>query len=100
MHDVGKLAARLTFIERIAANVLRSAIGRLRARCWASGATGRRRRIGAYLTHGEIGAAMIRAAGGREELATWAEVHQTHSGGPAPGVPAPVAAALLAADRA
>ena len=33
-------------------------------------------RIGAYLTHGEIGARMIRAAGGRPEIAAWAEVHQ------------------------
>ena len=100
MHDVGKLAARLTLFERIAANLLRSAIGADRARRWASRATGRRRRIGAYLSHGEIGGAMIRAAGGREQLATWAELHQTHPGGPAPGVPAAVVAALLAADRA
>jgi hypothetical protein len=43
---------------------------------------------------------MIRDAGGREEVAVWAEVHQTHAGAAAAGVPAAVVAALLAADRA
>lgn len=99
LHDVGKPSG-LRFAERIAANVLRRAIGLSRARAWAREAPGIRRRFGAYLAHGEIGAAMIRAAGGREELAAWTELHQTHPGGAAPGVPAAVVAALLASDRA
>ena len=97
MHDVGKPAG-LGLAERIAANVARRAIGFARARGWARRASGRRRRLGVYLTHGEVGAAMIRAAGGREELAAWAEIHQTHSGGAVAGIPPPVVAALLASD--
>jgi hypothetical protein len=100
MHDVGKLSARLSFGERVAANLFRRAIGMDRARAWASAASGLRRRIGVYLAHGEVGAALIRRHGGREETAAWAEAHQTHSGGPAPGIPAEVASALIAADRA
>jgi hypothetical protein len=99
MHDVGKPSG-LTLGERIAANVARRAIGLTRARVWAGRSRGLRRRIGVYLTHGEAGAALIRAAGGREELAAWTEVHQTHPGGAAPGIPAAVVAALLASDRA
>jgi hypothetical protein len=97
MHDVGK-PARLTLAERIAANLARRAIGLARARGWAGRAPGLRRRIGVYLTHGEAGAALIRAAGGREEVAAWAEVHQTHPGGAVAGIPAQVVAALLASD--
>jgi hypothetical protein len=97
MHDVGKPAG-LGLAERIAANVARRAIGFARARGWARRASGLRCRIGVYLTHGEAGAAMIRAAGGREELAAWAEIHQTHSGGAVAGIPPPVVAALLASD--
>jgi len=97
LHDVGKPAG-LSIAERIAANVARRAVGIERARSWAGKGDGLLRRLGVYLTHGEAGAAAIRAAGGREEAAAWAEVHQTHAGGPVAGIPGPVVAALLASD--
>jgi hypothetical protein len=34
------------------------------------------RRFGLYLTHGAVGAGMIRRANAREELALWAEMHR------------------------
>ena len=98
LHDVGKTAAALSMVERAAATLLRRAVGLSRARGWAALPKGLRRRVGLYLIHGEIGAAMIRAAGGREEVALWAEVHQTHPGGPVAGIPASVADALLVTD--
>jgi len=98
LHDVGKVRAGLTLEERVVANLVRRRVGLVRAREWAGRARGPRQRIGSYLTHGEIGASMIRAAGGREELAAFAEVHQMHRDGPVAGIPAPVVAALLAAD--
>ena len=98
LHDVGKTTTALSMVERAAATLSRRAVGLARARTWAACPRGLRRRVGLYLTHGEIGAAMIRAAGGRDEIALWAEVHQTHPGGPAAGIPAAVADALLAAD--
>ncbi|HEX4438488.1 MAG TPA: HD domain-containing protein [Thermoanaerobaculia bacterium] len=97
LHDVGKPAS-LSIAERIAANLARRAVGLDRARSWSRRGEGLRRRLGVYLTHGEAGAAAIRAAGGRDEAAAWAEVHQTHGGGPVAGIPGPVVAALLASD--
>ena len=76
MHDVGKIEADLSMGERVIATLASKAVGLATARRWASAAAGARRRIGLYLIHGEVGAGMIRAAGGREEVAAWTEVHQ------------------------
>ena len=76
MHDIGKLEARLAMHERVAATLAGRAVRLSTARRWASGSRGVIRRFGLYLTHGAVGAAMIRRAAGREELAAWAEVHQ------------------------
>jgi predicted hydrolase (HD superfamily) len=98
MHDIGKLEANLATHERIAATLAGRAIGLSKAKRWAGGSHGFVRRLGLYLTHGAVGAEMIRRAGGREELAAWAEIHQAYRLPAESPVPAPVAQALSAAD--
>ncbi len=97
MHDIGKLEARLATHERIVATLAGRAVGLSTARRWAGG-SGFVRRLGLYLTHGAAGAEMIRRAGGREELAAWAEIHQAYHLPAESPVPALVAQALSAAD--
>jgi hypothetical protein len=98
MHDIGKLEAKLAMHERMAATLAGRAVGLSTATRWATGSRGFIRRLGLYLTHGAVGAGMIRRAGGREELAAWAEVHQAYNLPVKSPVPAPVAQALSEAD--
>jgi len=98
MHDVGKLEANLAIHERVAATLAGRAVGLSTATLWARGSRGLIRRVGLYLTHGAVGAAMIRRAGGREELAAWADVHQAYDPPAESIVPAQVARALSEAD--
>jgi hypothetical protein len=100
MHDVGKRAAALTLLERAAATLAARAVSVERARRWMGSRVAIRRRFGLYLLHGEVGARMIRQAGGREPIAAWAEVHQGYAGLEPPGFPEAVVEALIAADVA
>lgn len=101
MHDVGKLEPDLSLGERAIATLASKALGVATARRWAGSAAGLKRRIGLYLTHGELGGAMIRAAGGREAIAVWSEIHQGYSGSAAGAeIPPTVAAALIESDVA
>jgi len=99
MHDVGKSRAALTGLERAVAALAGRWVRLETARRWAEG-SGFAARIGAYLTHGEIGARMIRAAGGRSEIAAWAEVHQRRRSAIRLGIPPDVVGALLESDVA
>jgi len=100
MHDVGKIQSNLSMRERVAATLASKAVGVATARRWACSAAGTKRRIGIYLIHGEIGASMIRAAGGREEVAAWTEVHQGYRSVAPLGIPPLVVEALLESDVA
>lgn len=100
MHDVGKAEPDLSLPERVLATLTSKVIEVATARRWASLPGGARRRIGLYLIHGEIGAGMIRARGGREEIALWTEVHQGYQGLEGLEIPAPVVAALIECDVA
>jgi hypothetical protein len=99
MHDVGKSRARLTVLERAFATLAGRTVRLETARRWAESG-GFKGRIGAYLTHGEIGARMIRDAGGRPEVAAWAEVHQRPRSAIRLGIPQDVVDALLESDVA
>jgi hypothetical protein len=98
MHDVGKIRARLSMGERAIATLASKVMGVATARRWARDATGAKRRIGLYLIHGEVGAGMIRAAGGREEVAAWTEVHQGHPDRAPLETPPVVVEALIESD--
>jgi hypothetical protein len=104
MHDVGKCESNLSLPERAIATLASKVFGVATARRWAGSAAGWRRRLGLYLIHGELGAAMIRAAGGREEMALWSEIHQGYSSGSGSGIgigiPPVVVAALIESDVA
>jgi hypothetical protein len=100
MHDVGKSESNLSLPERALATLASKVFGVATARQWARSAAGWKRRLGLYLTHGELGAAMVRAAGGREAIAVWSEVHQGYSGLDDSGIPPIVVEALIKADVA
>ncbi len=53
-----------------------------------------KRRLGLYLLHGEVGADLIRRAGGREPIAAWTEIHQGYGRLEELGWPAVVVEAL------
>ncbi len=98
LHDIGKLQSELSMFERVIATLASKAVGVLTARRWAGSATAVKRRIGIYLIHGEIGAGMIRASGGREGVAAWTEVHQDYRSRDDLGIPSVVVEALLESD--
>ena len=100
LHDVGKMGSDFSKLGRVAGTLASRVVSVTRARRWASTARGFRRRLGAYLIHGEIGARMIREAGGREEAAWWAEVHQGYRDIPPGTLPAAVLQALIESDVA
>ncbi len=100
MHDVGKSESNLSLPERVAATLASKVLGVATAREWAASAVGWKRRLGLYLIHGELGAAMIRAAGGREEGAVWSEIHQGYATSIESGIPPIVARALIESDAA
>jgi hypothetical protein len=87
LHDVGKLAAGLGIYGRVVATLAAKA-----------GREDVGRRIPLYLRHGQIGADMIRAEGGREEAAAWAAVHHRRPEWPDSHLPSPIIEALASAD--
>jgi hypothetical protein len=90
LHDVGKLDSGLGVLGRSLATVVGALVPPIRRS---------KGRFGRYQRHGEIGAEMIRAAGGRAEAAQWAAAHHHRDRWAATGIPAPVTAALDAADN-
>ncbi|MGH8985825.1 MAG: HD domain-containing protein [Acidimicrobiia bacterium] len=91
LHDVGKLDTGLGVASRALATVA----GAVRPSARQSDG-----RVGRYLRHDELGEAMLRAAGGREEAAAWAGAHHRRERWEDSGLPGPVAEALAAADDA
>ena len=96
LHDLGKLASGLGVFTRVLATL----VGRA-----TDGAVGDweehrglRRRIALYLRHPELGADLIVMAGGRTEVSHWAAAHHDRARLDPTRVPAPVVAALVAAD--
>ena len=71
-----------------------------RARRWTRSTVRMKRRLGLYLVHGEVGARLIRLAGGREPIAVWTEVHQGDRPLEGLGFPAVVVEALIQSDVA
>jgi len=90
LHDVGKLDASLGVVGRSLATV----VGAVRPSVRQSSG-----RFGRYLRHDEIGAAMLRAAGGREEAVEWAGAHHHRDRWARTRIPLPVATALETADN-
>ncbi len=98
LHDIGKLDANLGVYGRVVATVSGAAAGPGLASAWSE-RSGFTRRVGLYLRHPEIGADRIRLAGGPEAAAQWAAAHHDPSTWDRIDIPAPVIAALAAADK-
>jgi len=99
LHDVGKYDAGLSVPGRALATVAAAGrSGTRRVERWARG-RGLRRRLAVYAQHGEIGAAEIRDAGGREEAAEWSEAHHHPEMWSSLSIPYPVVLILDAADQ-
>jgi hypothetical protein len=97
LHDIGKLASGLSIPHRVLATLAGRAAGGAVPDPGEHG--GLRRRIALYLRHPEVGADMIRMAGGRDEVAHWAGAHHDRARLDPSLLPAPVVAALVAADN-
>jgi len=91
VHDVGKTDANLGPPGRAWATVVGALASHGRARLWSGP-------IGLYIAHDEHGAAQLRAAGARPEVAAWAEAHHRPERWAQTGIPRPVCEALAAAD--
>ncbi len=100
LHDVGKREADLALFERVVATLAARVVSVDRARRWMASRLRAKRRLGLYLLHGEVGAGLIRTAGGREPIALWAEVHQGDRTLDTPGLPGVVVEALIESDVA
>jgi hypothetical protein len=74
LHDVGKVAARLGVLGRVAATVAGRATGGRKAAAWSrrGGLAGR---VGTYLRHAPIGGEMLEAAGSDRLTSDWAREH-------------------------
>ena len=86
LHDIGKLGSGFGPFGRAAATV----IGKVQGRTRAHG------RVGAYLRHDELGAAMLREGGSAPLTIAWAAEH--HRSPAQWSVPADVGRALKDAD--
>ena len=95
LHDVGKVDSGLGPVRRSVATVAGMAAGHAAAERWSTrrGPVGR---VGRYLCHDRIGAAMLRAAGSEPLTVAWAAEH--HLDPQRWTVPSPVARALKDAD--
>jgi hypothetical protein len=99
LHDVGKYDADLSVPGRALATVLVAGRrGAQRVERWRE-VGGFRHRVALYADHGDVGAAQIRRAGGREEAARWSAAHHHPETWDALGWPAAVVAALDEADQ-
>jgi hypothetical protein len=72
--------------------------GKGRARRWVSSDRPQRARMGRYVAHDDMGAALLRDAGARAEVAAWAEAHHRPTRGAGTGIPPALCRALAAAD--
>ncbi len=100
LHDIGKREADLSLPERAVATLASRVVAVDRARRWTRSTVRMKRRLGLYLVHGEVGARLIRLAGGREPIAVWTEVHQGDRPLEGLGFPAVVVEALIQSDVA
>ena len=97
LHDVGKLESGLGVWGRVGATLVGLAGGRRRAAGWGRG-SGMRGRVGRYLSHPEIGAALLESAGSDDLTVAWARSHHRPAGAWDPAVPAAVGEVLKACD--
>lgn len=77
LHDVGKIESGLGTFGRVLATLVGEVFGRDRAAAWSGGVL--RGRIGSYLRHDRVGAALLEEAGADPLTVTWAREHHLPS---------------------
>jgi hypothetical protein len=97
LHDVGKVEARLGSVRRSLATVVAGVVGHDRVRRWRS-RPGWRGRIGRYIAHDDLGAALLHSAGARPQAVYWAKVHHRPERWDGRTIPAETCRALARAD--
>jgi hypothetical protein len=97
LHDIGKLDARFGPLRRALATVVAGALGPRVVEGWVD-KTGFRRRCALYVFHDQLGADRVKMAGGRTEVALWADAHHRPAVWETTGLPPTVMAALARAD--
>jgi hypothetical protein len=80
LHDVGKVESGVGTFARAGITSVAIVVGRSRVQRWADDRTEPRRlryrtRVGAYLSHDRIGAALLERAGSEPFTSTWAREH-------------------------
>ena len=98
LHDAGKQLSAYGTIGRAAVTVVATVAGKGRAREWAGSARPIVGRMGRYVAHDDLGAALLRDMGARAEVAAWAEAHHRPERWAGTGIPPAVCRALAAAD--
>jgi hypothetical protein len=98
LHDAGKQLSGYGTVGRVTVTVIATLAGKHRTREWATSTSPTRARIGRYVRHDELGAALLRDAGARSEIAAWAEAHHRPEWWGGTGIPLSVCRALAAAD--
>ena len=101
MHDSGKSVSGYGTAGRVVVTVIAGGLGDARVRAWARPGTDRnggRVRMGRYVAHDEVGAALLRARGARPEVAGWADAHHRPERWSRAGIPPAVCRALAVAD--
>jgi hypothetical protein len=98
LHDAGKQLSGFSAPARAVVTVLAGVVGDERVRAWTDSPGRRRARVGRYVAHDDLGAALLRSAGARAEVAAWAGAHHHPARWPHTGIPPAVCRALAAAD--
>ncbi|MGO9873817.1 MAG: HD domain-containing protein [Acidimicrobiia bacterium] len=98
LHDAGKQASGYGTVGRTAVTMAATLMGTSRLRGWVDAPGPIQARMGRYVAHDELGAALLREAGARPEVAAWAGAHHRPARWNATAIPLPVCRALAAAD--
>jgi len=98
LHDAGKQCSGFGTVGRTAITMGAAVVGAARLRGWVDAPQPLRARIGRYVAHDECGAALLREAGVRPEVAAWAGAHHRPQHWNDTTIPRPVCQALAAAD--
>jgi hypothetical protein len=91
LHDVGKIDAGLGTFRRAGATLVAGVVSHGRARHFPN-------RIGRYVSHDDLGAARLEAAGARPEAVAWAAVHHRSERWPPSGMSEEICEILAEAD--
>jgi hypothetical protein len=98
LHDAGKQTSGFETVGRTIVTVVAVVVGTARMRGWVDARHPRQARMGRYVAHDDLGAALLRDAGARPEVAAWAGAHHRPPRWAATTIPPAVCWALAAAD--